>query len=118
MTVLGAVAPALGVQIAARAVQAVGAIMIVPTSRGLLYSSFPKRQHTLVVGIWADVAGIAASAGPPVGGLLVTVDWWWTFLINLPIRIATIVADALVLPEVRQAAGGQPALPPHPRRRA
>ncbi|HEY2267997.1 MAG TPA: hypothetical protein VGI96_35630 [Streptosporangiaceae bacterium] len=54
---------------------------------------------------------------PGVGGLLVTVDWW-IFLINLPVGIATIVADALVLPEVRQAAGGQPALPPHPRRRA
>jgi len=100
-------APALSVLIAARAVQAVGAAMIVPTSLGLLYPSFPKRQHTLVVGIWAGVAGIAASAGPPVGGLLVTVDWRWIFLINLPIGIATIVAGALVLPEVRQAAGAR-----------
>jgi EmrB/QacA subfamily drug resistance transporter len=100
-------APALGVLIAARAVQAVGSAMIVPTSLGLLYPSFPKRQHTLVVGIWAGVAGIAASAGPPVGGLLVTVDWRWIFLINLPIGAATIVAGVLVLPEVRQAAGGR-----------
>jgi hypothetical protein len=37
--------------------------MIVPTSLGLLYPSFPKRQHTLVVGIWAGVAAIAGSAG-------------------------------------------------------
>lgn len=96
-------APALGVLIAARAVQAVGAAMIVPTSLGLLYPSFPRRQHTLVVGIWAGVAGIAASAGPPVGGLLVTVDWRWIFLINLPIGIATFVAGVIVLPEVREA---------------
>jgi len=41
--------------------------MIVPTSLSPLYPSFPGRQHTLVVGIWAGGAGIAASAGPPVG---------------------------------------------------
>src|ERR1700742_66326 len=89
---LAAAAPDPDVLIAARAIQAVGAAMIVPTSLGLLYPSFPKRQHTLVVGIWAGVAGVAASAGPPAGGLLVTVDWRWIFLINLPIGIATIVA--------------------------
>jgi EmrB/QacA subfamily drug resistance transporter len=104
---VAAFAPALGVLIAARAIQAVGAAMIVPTSLGLLYPSFPKRQHTLVVGIWAGVAGIAASAGPPVGGLLVTVDWRWIFLINLPIGIATIAAGFRVLPEVRQASGAR-----------
>jgi EmrB/QacA subfamily drug resistance transporter len=97
--------PALGVLVAARAVQAVGAAMIVPTSLGLLYPSFPKRQHTLVVGIWAGVAAIAGSAGPPVGGLLVTANWRWIFLINLPIGVVTIVAGMLVLPEVRQPAG-------------
>jgi MFS family permease len=79
--------------------------MIVPTSLSLPYPSFPGRQHTLVVGIWAGGAGIAASAGPPVGGLLVTVNWRWIFLINLPIGIATIAAGACLLPEVRQAAG-------------
>ena len=70
-------APDLGVLVGARAVQAVGAAMIVPTSLGLLYPSFPRRQHTLVVGLWAGVGAVAASAGPPVGGLLVTVDWRW-----------------------------------------
>jgi EmrB/QacA subfamily drug resistance transporter len=104
---VAAFAPGLGVLIAARAVQAIGAAMIVPTSLGLLYPSFPKRQHTLVVGIWAGVAGVAASAGPPVGGLLVTVDWRWIFLINLPIGIATIIAGFVLLPEVRQSAGAR-----------
>ena len=69
-----AVAPNLGILILARAVQAIGAAMIVPTSLGLLYPSFPKHQHTLVVGLWAGVAAVAAAAGPPVGGLLVSVD--------------------------------------------
>lgn len=100
-----AAAPDLPVLVAARAIQAVGAAMIVPTSLGLLYPSFPKRQHTLVVGLWAGVGAIAASAGPPVGGLLVTLDWRWIFLINVPVGIATLVAGALLLPEVRQPKG-------------
>jgi EmrB/QacA subfamily drug resistance transporter len=100
-----AAAPSLDVLVAARAIQAVGAAMIVPTSLGLLYPSFPKRQHTLVVGLWAGVGAIAASAGPPVGGLLVTLDWRLIFLINVPVGIATLVAGALLLPSVRQPKG-------------
>jgi NAD(P)-dependent dehydrogenase (short-subunit alcohol dehydrogenase family) len=104
---MASLAPTLDVLIAARAVQATGAAMIVSTSLGLLYPSFPERQHTLVVGIWAGVAGIAGSAGPPVGGLLVTAGWRWIFLINLPIGLATIAAGIVVLPEVRQAAAAR-----------
>ncbi|MFJ8613695.1 MFS transporter [Streptomyces sp. NPDC093675] len=104
---MAAAAPSLGVLVGARALQAVGAAMIVPTSLGLLYPNFPSRQHTLVVGLWAGVAAVAASAGPPVGGLLVTADWRWIFLINLPIGVATVVAGAILLPEVRQPRGTQ-----------
>lgn len=102
---LAAVSPSLGFLILARAVQAVGAAMIVPTSLGLLYPSFPKHQHTLVVGLWAGVAAVAAAAGPPVGGLLVTLDWRWIFLINLPIGVATIIAGRKWLPEIREPKG-------------
>ncbi|MET8808434.1 hypothetical protein [Streptomyces sp. NPDC004546] len=51
------------------------------------------------------MGAMAASAGPPVGGLLVSLDWRWIFLINVPIGIATLVAGALLLPEVRQPKG-------------
>jgi EmrB/QacA subfamily drug resistance transporter len=102
-----AVAPSLGFLILARAVQAVGAAMIVPASLGLLYPSFPKHQHTLVVGLWAGVAAVAAAAGPPVGGLLVAVDWRWIFLINLPIGVATIIGGWKWLPETREARGSR-----------
>jgi EmrB/QacA subfamily drug resistance transporter len=104
-SVIASVAPGLGVLVTARAIQAVGAAMIVPTSLGLLYPSFPKRQHTLVVGLWAGGAAVAASAGPPVGGLLVSLDWRWIFLVNVPIGIVTMIAGARLLPEVRQPQG-------------
>jgi EmrB/QacA subfamily drug resistance transporter len=102
-----AVAPTLGVLVAARAVQAAGAALIVPTSLGLLYPAFAKRQHAMVVGVWASVAAVAGTAGPPVGGLLVEVSWRWIFLINVPIGIATLLAGFKVLPEVRAAAGSR-----------
>ncbi|MBU3061945.1 MFS transporter [Nocardia sp. NEAU-G5] len=104
-SVLAAAAPDLAVLIIARAIQAVGAAMIVPTTLGLLLPSFNKRQHTLVVGLWAGTGGVAASAGPPIGGLLVSISWRWIFLINLPIGIATIIAGAILLPEIRQPKG-------------
>jgi EmrB/QacA subfamily drug resistance transporter len=102
-----AAAPTLGVLVAARAVQAAGAALIVPTSLGLLYPAFPKRQHATVVGLWAGVAAVAATSGPPVGGLLVELSWRWIFVINVPIGIATLLAGLRVLPEVRAAAGSR-----------
>jgi EmrB/QacA subfamily drug resistance transporter len=102
-----AIAPSLSVLIAARAVQAVGAAMIVPTSLGLLYPAFPRRQHAMVVGIWAGVAAVAGSAGPPVGGLLVGLSWRWIFLINVPIGVITLLGGWRVLPEVRTAKGSR-----------
>lgn len=101
------VSPDLGVLIAGRAVQAIGASLIVPTSLGLLYPAFPRRQHSMVVGIWAGVAAVAASAGPPIGGLLVGASWRWIFIINIPIGIATLLAGRRVLPEVRADHGSR-----------
>jgi EmrB/QacA subfamily drug resistance transporter len=100
-SVLCAVAPTLDVVVIGRLIQAVGAAMIVPTSLGLLLPAFPKHQHGLVVGVWAGVAAVAASAGPPIGGLLVAVDWRWIFLVNLPIGVAAVIGGMIVLPEVR-----------------
>jgi EmrB/QacA subfamily drug resistance transporter len=95
-----AAAPSLAILVAARAVQAVGAAMIVPTSLGLLYPSFPKRQHATVVGIWAGVAAVAGSSGPPVGGLLVEASWRWIFLINVPIGLIGTVWGVWKLREI------------------
>jgi EmrB/QacA subfamily drug resistance transporter len=102
-----AVAPSLGVLIAGRALQAIGAALIVPTSLGLLYPSFPREEHARVVGIWVGVTAVAATAGPPIGGLLVAASWRWIFLINVPVGIATVLAGRRILPEVKAAPGSR-----------
>jgi EmrB/QacA subfamily drug resistance transporter len=104
---LCALAPTLAVLVAGRAVQAAGAALIVPASLGLLLPAFPRRQHTLVVGIWAGVAAVAASAGPPVGGLLIELSWRWVFLINLPIGILALIGGLRFLPEIRAGRGAR-----------
>lgn len=104
---LCAAAPTLEVLIAGRVLQAAGAAAIVPTSLGLLLPAFPARQHSLVVGIWAGVAAVAASAGPPLGGLLVALDWRWIFVVNVPIGIGTVLAGRRILPEISAQPGAR-----------
>jgi EmrB/QacA subfamily drug resistance transporter len=93
-----AAAPTLPVLVAARVVQAAGAAAQLPTSLALLLTAVPAERRTRATRSWAAVGGLAAAAGPVVGGLLVQVDWRWVFLVNLPIGIATVAAGLVVLP--------------------
>ena len=102
-----ALAPTLAILIAGRAIQAVGAAMIVPTSLGLLYPSFPRRQHIMVVGIWSGVSAVASPCGPLLGGLISSVSWRWIFVVNVPIGVVAVVVGALLLPKVHQPVGSR-----------
>jgi EmrB/QacA subfamily drug resistance transporter len=98
-----AVAPALPVLIACRALQAAGAAVLMPASLGLALSVFPSHQRGTAVGVWAGVGAVAAGSGPVLGGLLVESSWRWIFLINLPVILATLAAGVAILPRC----GGQ-----------
>lgn len=71
----------------ARAVQGVGAAVLVPCSLTLLNHAYPERAaRARAVGLWAAGASVALSAGPLVGGLLTaSLGWWSIFFINVPI---------------------------------
>jgi EmrB/QacA subfamily drug resistance transporter len=96
-----AAAPSVEVLVAARIVQAAGAAFMVPTSLGLLLPEFPPEQRATAVGAWAAVGGVAAAAGPPIGGLLVQASWHWVFLVNLPVGLVALVAASRTLSERR-----------------
>ena len=85
-----ALAPNAGILIAARAVQGLGAAILVPNSLALLSHAYPdERQRGRAVGIWAAGASLALTAGPLVGGgLIALVGWRSIFLVNLPIGLA------------------------------
>jgi EmrB/QacA subfamily drug resistance transporter len=95
---LCAVAPGLWPLVAARVLQATGAAALIPTSLGLLLTSYPPAERARAVRIWAAVGGVAAAAGPVVGGLLVASNWRWIFVVNTPIGLATLLIGPRVLP--------------------
>src|SRR5262249_26728834 len=72
----------LSMLIAFRAVQAVGAALLTPTSLGLLLAAYPPERRAAAVRIWTAMGGMAAVFGPVVGGLLVQASWRWVFLVN------------------------------------
>ncbi len=97
-----AAAPSVWLIVAARAVQAVGAALVMPTSLSLLLAAHPAERRTRAVGAWASIGAVAAALGPPLGGLLVELSWHWVFLVNVPVGIVALLAGLRVLrdPEV------------------
>jgi EmrB/QacA subfamily drug resistance transporter len=95
-----ALAPNLGVLIGFRAVQGIGAAIVMPLGLTLLTSTFPADRRGAVVGIWGGVAGLGVASGPLVGGVVTEgLDWHWIFWVNVPLGIAAVIAVLQVLPE-------------------
>jgi EmrB/QacA subfamily drug resistance transporter len=105
-----ALAPTVGALIAARVVQAMGGALMLPTSLGLMLPEFGPHERHVAIGVWAATGGIAAAAGPPLGGLLVQADWRWVFLVNLPIGLLGLVFGIRTLAERREADAERPDL--------
>jgi EmrB/QacA subfamily drug resistance transporter len=97
-----AAAPSVGALVAARAVQAVAAALLAPSSLALLLPAFPPERRGFALGTWGAMGGIAAATGPALGGLLVdALGWRAVFLVNLPVVVVTLAAGALVMTESR-----------------
>ena len=106
-----ALAPTLWVLVLARVMQAIGAAAQLPTSLALLLALVPAERRTQATRGWAAVGGLAAAAGPVLGGLLVQVDWRWVFVfvVNLPIGVLALAAGLVALPKpVAREAGRLP----------
>ena len=82
-------------------IQAAGGALLIPSSLGLLLPEFPPSQRPVAIAIWASLGGVAAAAGPPLGGLLVELDWRWVFLVNVPVGLAVAVFGLRLLNEQR-----------------
>ncbi|WP_079571841.1 MFS transporter [Krasilnikoviella flava] len=100
-------APTGGLLVAARAVQGVGAAVLAPSTLALLTASFPEGpERTRATAAYGAVAGIGASVGLVVGGLLADlVSWRAGFLVNLPVGVVMLVAGLRVLPETPRTPG-------------
>ena len=111
------IAPTAGFLIAARVVQGIGGALLAPGSLAILQTSFRPDDRARAIGAWSGLGGVAAAAGPLVGGYLLAVgSWRWVFFINLPVAAAVLVITARHVPESRDpdapAAASTPSAPP------
>ena len=109
-SLLCALAPSIAVLVAARAVQGVGAALMLPGTLALLVEDVAdERARARLVGTWAAIGGAALPAGPVVGGLLVqAAGWRAVFWLGVPV-IAAALVPVVRLPRTRtDARAGTP----------
>ena len=94
--------------ITARAVQGVGAALMMPPKLSLFSATIAVRERGMAIGIWAGVSAMALAIGPLLGGVITEhISWNWIFYVNVPIGIAGVVAAILVVPESRDTSREQ-----------
>ena len=93
--------------IAARAIQGVGAAILAPSTLALLQTTFAEgRERTRAIALYSAVAGIAASVGLVLGGVLAEwLSWRVGFFLNLPIGAAMLVAARRYIAESDRSRG-------------
>jgi EmrB/QacA subfamily drug resistance transporter len=102
-------APSVGFLIAARAVQGVGAALLVPGSLAIIQSSFHPDDRGRAIGAWSGLAGVSTALGPFVGGWLIdSVSWRLVFYINIPLAAVAILVAIRHVPETRDAEARKP----------
>ncbi len=88
--------------IAFRAVQGIGAAMLMPQTMAIIIATFPADRRGTALGIWGAVAGLATVAGPTLGGVLVTyASWRWIFIVNVPIGLIVLAMTFAFIPDTR-----------------
>ena len=113
---LAALAPTIEALIAARALQGLGAAIVLPLTLTLLSEAVPGEKRGMALGIWAGVSGLGVALGPFVGGAVVEgIAWQWIFWLNVPIGLVLLPLAARRLTESHGPA--QPPRPARPRAR-
>ena len=91
--------------IGGRALQGMGAAILMPATMAILHDAFPKEKQGLVLGIWGAVGGVAFAVGPLIGGVFTdAISWRWVWWSNVPVAIVALV---LARPMLRGLAPGK-----------
>ncbi len=93
----------------ARALQGLGAALLLPNSLAILGAAFSGEARGRAVGTWSAASSIAAAMGPVLGGWLIdTFGWRYIFLINIPVAIAAIALAVASVQEPHREPGQAP----------
>jgi MFS family permease len=109
-SLLIALAPTFWMVVLGRVIQGVGGGGIIPTASAVIADALPPKERGRALGLIGATYGMAFVLGPPLAGLvMVTLDWHWIFLANLPIAGYVLFLGRRALPTQRSAEA-QPAL--------
>jgi EmrB/QacA subfamily drug resistance transporter len=90
--------------IGARALQGIGAALLVPGSLALISASFPHAERGKAFGTWAGFTGVTSGAGPLLGGWLIDqFSWAWAFAVTVPLAVLVLGITWARVPESRHA---------------
>ena len=95
-------APTEGWLVASRAVQGLGAALMMPGTLSIITNTFPPEERGKAIGTWAGVSAIALALGPLLGGWLTEdVSWRAIFFINIPVAAVAVVVTLFATHESR-----------------
>lgn len=98
-----ALSDSVGALIAARAVQGVGAALVLPLSLAIVSAAYPPEKQGAAIGILMGVTGLSVASGPVIGGAIAQgIAWEWIFWINVPLGLVLI---PFVLTKIRESHG-------------
>ncbi|QPK80038.1 DHA2 family efflux MFS transporter permease subunit [Corynebacterium lizhenjunii] len=96
-----AFAPSIGILIAARAVQGLGAAMQMPQTMAVINRIFPRERRGRALGVWGVVGSVAALTGPLLGGVLVELfSWHAVFWIHVPVVVVALLVGQRWIPRL------------------
>ena len=92
-------AGSIGMLIAARVVQGIGAALLTPQTLSTITRIFPAERRGVAMSVWGATAGVATLVGPLAGGVLVgRLGWQWIFFVNVPIGIIGLALAVWLIP--------------------
>jgi EmrB/QacA subfamily drug resistance transporter len=96
-----ALADSTGLLIAMRALQGLGAALVLPATLSIVVSVFPREERAKAIAVWTAVGGLGIALGPVAGGSLIeAADWSAAFWLFIPLVVAALVGMTVV-PESR-----------------
>lgn len=86
--------------IAARAVQGIGAAILIPAELALITAVFTDpKEYRRAFGVWSAMGAVGAGGGVALGGFIVEfLGWEWVFLVNVPIGVLGLLVSNRLLP--------------------
>jgi EmrB/QacA subfamily drug resistance transporter len=98
--------------IASRAFLGIGGATIMPATLSIISATFPPKERSQAIAIWAAVFGLGVGIGPVVGGLLLKYyDWNSVFFINLPVIVIALIGGYFFLAESNDPDAPKPDVP-------